>query len=195
MQGLCLPEAEFPRKRKAWGYICRNVVCWAEAPTGTEDCPQPPWMCCKCSPRAGSPPILTMDKTIADSIPSQYIPAAHSGPLTGILLSRLFVHLHLASVWFAAASPRHHGSCGCISTRTSFTELIYLKWGICILLWAEDLCQQHKQETFFRSAGQAPSAGNYKSWFQAEFISILVKSLQSSRAFLFRLTCLLLTIR
>lgn len=52
------------------------------------------------------------------------------------------------------SSPSHHCSCGCISTRTSFTEVISLKWGICILLWAEDLCQQHKQEIFFSQLGR-----------------------------------------
>lgn len=57
------------QKRRASGEICRNVVCWAEAPTPTEDCPQPPWMCCEFSPRTGSAPTLTMNKNPAEHIP------------------------------------------------------------------------------------------------------------------------------
>lgn len=55
---------------------------------------------------------------------------------------------------FLQSSPSHHCSCGCVRTRTSFTEVISLKWGICILLWAENLCQQHKQEIFFSQLGR-----------------------------------------
>lgn len=77
------------------------------------------------------------------------LPAAQSAPLTGILLSRFFAHTCILPQFaLLQSSPSHHCSCGYISTRTSFTEVTSLKWGICILLWAEDLCQQHKQEIF-----------------------------------------------
>lgn len=177
-------------KRKAWGEICRNVMSWAEANTGTEDCPQPPlnvlW-------------ILSQDRFTPNSDNKQKHCRAHPSSsvqsLTGILLSRFFAHLHLPSVWFAAVPSeppllmwvyKHQDKL----YRSNFFKMRHLysalSWGSLPATQARD---------FFRSAGQAPSAGNYKSWFQAGFISILVKSLQPSRAFLFRLTCLLLTIR
>lgn len=58
--------------------------------------PSTPRMGCELSPRAGSHPTLTMNKSTAE-----HIPAAQCTPLTGILLSSFFAHLHLTSVWFA----------------------------------------------------------------------------------------------
>lgn len=123
---------------------------------------------------------------------SGHIPAAQCNPLAGLCLSTACISPQFGLLH---SPPSHRCSCRHISIMTSFTEVISLKQGICIVLWAEDLCQQDKQEIFFfGQLGRLLLLGIARTDFKPGFILILVKSLHPSRAFLSRLTCLLLTI-
>lgn len=188
MQGLCLWEAEFP-KRGELREKSAEMWCAEQRHQHPQKTALNHLECAANSlPGQVQPPLSQWTKTLLST--------SQCAPLTGIWLSRFFAHLHLPSVWFAAVPSKppllmwvykHQDKL----YRSNFFKMRHLysalSWGALPATQATDF--------FFWSAGQAPSAGNYKSWFRAGFISILVKSLHPSRAFLFRLTCLLLTIR
>lgn len=128
-------------------------MCWAEVPTNTEDCPQCLWTHCDYSSW-----ILSKDRFTPHPHNEWKRCWAHpSSSMQSSCWNLTVQTLCLCTTFISPqfgllhSPPSHHCSCRYISTKTSFTEVISLKLGICIVLWAEDLCQQHKQEIFLVS--------------------------------------------